>query len=134
MKTRADWEQRNLDLVEEAKLSQHDAVQASLNGMWRETLGGCPHKHGVMDSIDVCDANEMRPCVYETGDGPCELFQQILEEWRIELEICPECGQERPGDERVKGGMKCGVCAGYAERDPYQEYLEAGVTPGGMEE
>jgi len=28
---------------------------------------------------------------------------------------CPECGQPRPNDERVKNGMKCGICAGYGE-------------------
>ena len=122
------------DQVEEALLRKHDAVQASLRGMYKEALGGCPHRHGVRDSVDACDANEMRPCVYETGDGPCEVFQEILEEWRVEFAICPECGQERPDDERVKAGMKCVVCAGYAERDPYQEYLEAGVAPGGMGE
>lgn len=25
--------------------------------------------------------------------------------------ICSECGQERPDDERVQGGMKCAYCA-----------------------
>ncbi len=25
--------------------------------------------------------------------------------------VCPECGKERPGDERVAAGMKCGICA-----------------------
>ena len=119
---REEWEQNHLDLVEERKL-----VQASLNGVWRSKTDGCPHLHRRED-IDRCDANEMRPCVYETGDE-CELFQEILEEWRLEQEICPECGQERPGDERVKAGMKCSLCAG----DPYQEYLEAGVMPGNLE-
>lgn len=97
-------EQEIGDQVEEALLRKHDAVQASLNGMWRELLDGCPHRHGVKDSVDVCDANEMRPCVYETGDGPCELFQEILKEWAEEL-----------------------------ERDHYEEFLKAGVIPGGME-
>ena len=93
------------DQVEEALLKKHDAVQASLRGMYKEALGGCPHRHGVRDSVDVCDANEMRPCVYETGDGPCEIFQGIIAEWREEL-----------------------------EQDHYEEYLLAGVTPGRMEE
>ena len=65
---------------------QQQAVQASLNGVWRSTVDGCPHLHRRED-IDRCDDNEMRPCVYETGDGPCKVFQKILEEWRIELEI-----------------------------------------------
>ncbi len=29
--------------------------------------------------------------------------------------ICPECREYRPDDDRVKAGMKCGVCAGYGE-------------------
>jgi len=90
---------------------QHEAVQASLNGLWRSATDGCPHLHKRED-IDRCDAREMRPCVYQTSDGPCEIFEEILEEWRRELEICPECGEVRPGDERVKAGMKCSVCAG----------------------
>lgn len=89
-----------------------EAVQASLNGIWRNITDGCPHRHGRAEGLDACEINEMRPCIYETGDGPCETFQEILEEWRIEYEICPECGQVRPGDERVKAGMKCGICAG----------------------
>lgn len=32
---------------------------------------------------------------------------------------CPECQELRPDDDRVKAGMKCGVCAyGYGEPDP----------------
>ena len=80
------------DQVEEALLQAHDAVQASLRGMYRGIVGGCPHKHGVRDSVDTCDANEMRPCIYETGDGPCELFQEIIEEWRKELDPSPIAG------------------------------------------
>ena len=93
------------DQVEEALLRKHDAVQASLRGMYKETLGGCPHRHGMRDSVDVCDANEMRPCIYGTGDGSCELFQEIIAEWREEL-----------------------------EQDHYEECLLAGVAPGGKEE
>jgi predicted metal-binding protein len=26
-------------------------------------------------------------------------------------DICGECGQSRPGDERVSAGLKCGPCA-----------------------
>ena len=103
---------------------QFDVVQASLNGMWRGVLESCPHRRGVRDSVDACDANKMRPCIYETDKNPipCELFQQIIEEWRIELEICPECGQVRAGDERVRAGMKCGFCA----------YGYGGVDSGGI--
>jgi len=72
---REEWEQKHLDLVEERKL-----VQASLNGVWRKKLDGCPHLHKRED-IGRCDARKMCPCVYETGDT-CELFQEILEEWQ----------------------------------------------------
>ncbi len=114
-------------------MNKNEVVQASLNGVWRKTTDGCPHRHGCKDWVDLCDANEMRPCVYETAEAinGCELFRQILDEWRIEFGICPECFQVRPGDERVKAGMKCGVCAGYA--DPYEECLRVGVMPGNLE-
>lgn len=61
------------------------AVQASLSGVWRENVNGCPHLHGQRDSVSRCDAFKMTPCVYETGNGPCELFQEILEEWKTEI-------------------------------------------------
>ena len=35
----------------------------------------------------------------------------LVEEAKLKS-ICPECGEERPGDERVEAGMKCAVCAG----------------------
>jgi len=80
--------------------------------VWRKKLDGCPHYHPDMDGPGRCDTNEMRACIYDIAkDGRCELFEEILEEWRIELEICPECGQQRPDDERVKAGMKCVECA-----------------------
>ena len=88
-----------------------EPVQTSLNGVWRDRLNGCPHLHCRADDVDRCDANEMRPCVYETDSGPCETWEEILEEWTRELEVCTECGQERPDDERVKNGMKCSFCA-----------------------
>lgn len=56
-------------------------VQANLNGIWRHRLD-CPHIH--RGYIDLCDANEMQPCVYETGNGPCETFQSIIAEWEEE--------------------------------------------------
>lgn len=69
------------DPVEEGLLRKHDA---DLNGVWTKTLDGCPHIHKYPEGVNRCDANKMTPCVYETGDGPCELFQEILEEWRKE--------------------------------------------------
>ena len=62
-----------------------ETVQANLKGVWRNRSDGCPHLHRQREGCDTCDANENRPCVYETGDR-CELFQEILEEWRMELE------------------------------------------------
>ena len=75
------------DHHEEMLLRKHDAVQARLNGVWTKALDGCPHLHRCRD-VNRCGVNEMRPCVYETGNGPCELFQEILEEWKeIEMEF-----------------------------------------------
>lgn len=28
---------------------------------------------------------------------------------------CPECGQDRPGDDRVQAGLKCAQCAYYRQ-------------------
>lgn len=98
--------------------------QAALKGVWRNK-DGCPHR--CNGTVDLCEEMEMSPCLYETGSGPCETFQEVLEEWRIDYEICSECFQTRPGDERIAAGMKCGVCAGYGS---YQEFEDAGVTPG----
>lgn len=57
---------------------QYEAVQASLWGVWRIKRDGCPHRHGSVEGVDRCDANEMRVCVYETGNGPCDLFLEII--------------------------------------------------------
>lgn len=35
---------------------------------------GCPHRHGRRSGVDRCDMNEMRPCIYENGNGPCDIF------------------------------------------------------------
>ena len=99
-----------MDAEQEAR-GTTEAVQASLRGVWLEAVRGCPHLHRRRDDIDRCDAREMTICVYENGKAPCEILQEIIEEWRIELEICPECCQVRPDDDRVKAGMKCGFCA-----------------------
>lgn len=99
-------------IMDNKATAEIEAVQASFKGIW-QNMNGCPHRHKRAEGLDACEMNEMRPCVYETGDGPCELFQEILEEWRMMYEICPECGEVRSGDERVRAGMKCGICAGY---------------------
>lgn len=76
-----------------------EVVQASLRGVWREDVNGCPHLHGQRDSVSCCDAFKMAPCVYETGDGPCELFQEILEEWKTEM--APKTHVFTPGGQNV---------------------------------
>lgn len=58
---REEWEQLYLDSIEERKL---DAIQTSLNGVWRSTVGGCPHLYR----------------------GDIDLFQEIIKEWELELE------------------------------------------------
>lgn len=88
-------------------------VQASLVGVWRVRVDGCPHYHGRPEGPAACELNEMRTCELEVGN-PCQIFREIVTEW--EKELCPECLQFRPGDERVANGMKCGICAGYADR------------------
>ena len=81
-------------------------VQTNLRGVWRKSVDGCPHLYKDGEGPDRCDLQDMTVCVYELGSR-CDLFIQILKEWCI----CPECGQERPGDERVLNGMKCTECA-----------------------
>lgn len=111
-------------------------TQLALIKVWRSSVDGCPHYHGEPEGVAKCDANEMRSCIYETESEAttdlrsefstperatknfltsvvprCEVFAEIVEEWRIEAEICPECCEVRPGDERVKANMKCGWCS-----------------------
>ena len=79
------------DHQEETLLRKHDE-QLALKGMWVEPLEGCPHRHGVADSVDVCDVDEMRHCIYELADnGSCELFQEIIHEWREKLQEDKVC-------------------------------------------
>ena len=41
----------------------------------------CPYRVGIPDSIDRCGATDnLSPCIYETGDGPCEILEEIEEE------------------------------------------------------
>ena len=62
-------------------------TQQRFRGMWKIPFTeGCPHRKHYAEGIDVCEENEMRPCLYETGNGPCEVFQEILKEWREELD------------------------------------------------
>ena len=83
---RAEFEQRNGDQVEEAKLraSDHD-FQLHFRGVWND-FEGCPHSHGYADGPDRCDAREMRVCILEVDHAPCPIFGKIIEEWREEYE------------------------------------------------
>jgi hypothetical protein len=62
---------------------KENPVQTTMRGVWRAPLMGCPHMHGVQDSVDVCDMLEMTPCVYETYQSSegCEIFREVLKEW-----------------------------------------------------
>lgn len=55
-----------------------------VNPFWQE---GCPHAYGMPDSVNRCDANEGRPCVYETHEKSrgCEIFRQVLREASEEM-------------------------------------------------
>jgi len=98
--------------MDEYQIQEIEYVQAHLAGVWTNKLGGCPHYHNALD-IGRCDMDGMRGCIYETDSQPyCDTLQEIIQEWAVVYEICGECGQVRPGDERVKAGMKCAVCAG----------------------
>ena len=50
--------------------------------------------------VRVCGDN------YEENDIPSYIRNRDNEK-----DICPECGEHRPDDNRVKAGMKCGHCA-----------------------
>lgn len=39
----------------------------------------CPLCHHYPD-LDRCEEADMSPCVYETGDGPCLIFLDFIEE------------------------------------------------------
>lgn len=51
-------------------------------------------------SIDGPKSSDLGRCP-ECFEG-CEFID--------ENETCPECGEQRPGDERVEAGMKCSQC------------------------
>jgi len=73
-----------------------EGVQVHLPGMWISRYDGCPHLRHQTEGPDSCDANEMRPCLYEMAMA-CELFQEIIEEWRqegIPDELNPCRGEE----------------------------------------
>lgn len=40
----------------------------------------------------------------------------------LKTDVCPECLESRPGDERVKAGMKCGLCS-YNETPAFEHLL-----------
>ena len=44
-------------------------------------------------------------CVQKDGEPGCDDPQTRS------ADICPECGEHRPDDYRVKNRMKCGLCA-----------------------
>jgi len=60
-------------------------VQSSLKGVWRKTIDGCPHLHNFEEGPARCDLQDMTVCVYELG-GRCDIFREILEEWKERLE------------------------------------------------
>lgn len=81
---RETWGTLHSDMHEERKLEELDR-QLRFRGLWDRSYKGCPHQIGKQDSVSVCEADEMRPCIYElSNDGGCKLFKEILEEWREE--------------------------------------------------
>jgi len=85
MDDRAEFEQRDLDLVEEAKLQKLDAQMAF--NMRRSAYPGCPHARSDGEGPTRCSFNEMRVCCLESAfPQPCEIYGEILEEWRLEYE------------------------------------------------
>lgn len=78
---RTEWEQRNLDLVEEDKLKKHDAVQANFHGMWRDLLGGCPHLHKPRPHYRA--KNSITTCPYQLRENhKWERIQGRLYTWQ----------------------------------------------------
>jgi len=51
-------------------------------------------KAGLHDALHTLDSG-----LHKTDAPPADYL------------ICPECGEYRPDDDRVKNGMKCGQCA-----------------------
>ena len=82
---------------------------------------------------------DLSGCAYSRQNILGELADVVREQ----LEICSECGEHRPGDERVKAGIKCGLCAyGYSasvedielagfSEDPGQDDFATKVVKGG---
>ena len=61
------------------------------------------------------DADQM---VQENLIAAAEAHSEALKDYKMQLafakgEVCPECYEIRPGDDRVKSGMKCAEDAAY---------------------
>lgn len=73
------------DPIEEAKLDVLEGQELEERRQLFSAARTCPYRRGHEDSVDTCDENENRPCVYELCNMPgagCEVFRSILKEWR----------------------------------------------------
>ena len=94
---REEFEQRNLDQVEENKLiAREHATQLHLLGI-RNDRWGCPHYRIQIEGVGRCDANEMRACQLERDHTPCALFGEIIIEWEAEYENQPDALRDKIG-------------------------------------
>ena len=62
----------------------------------QKEIGGKLREAGLHDALHTLDSG-----LHKTDEIPDD-YKGL---------ICPECGEYRPDDERVKNGMKCGQCA-----------------------
>lgn len=51
------------------------------------------------------------PITTRLSQFPNATYQSYIRPKEFIINTCPECGEERTGDDRVKNGMKCRFCA-----------------------
>jgi len=80
---------RDIDLIEEDQIPHRWMLKRNshtVGVLWdatimeRQPFSKCLYYHGRLDSVGVCDFNEMRVCQLEATGEPCEILQEIEQE------------------------------------------------------
>ena len=64
----------------------------------------CPSSY---EECRGCEGKEKRQMAIYTLDSGLHQTDEVPRDFCL----CPECGELKPDDDRVKNGMKCGQCA-----------------------
>jgi len=79
------------------------AEENLLWGLFRRSLGTLEELVHLSGTDDWSDSGRVKDALDDA--------RKILADAGWKPTICPECGEPRPDDDRVRAGMKCGPCA-----------------------